>query len=172
VTTGWAVLASSQPRDVSSGDARLSRNAKCASVTCAPLRRRQMACCSRACPSAAAALLCHLGPLSKFAFQEIGLGLLPTAAGQRATGTPTSVTALGGILVGDSRVEAGASESWPAMSDGESGFLTNYSRSGPTIIRDYSRRPRPGSGPDRTRPHFARIKVTQMPGLRFCKCPD
>jgi hypothetical protein len=105
-----------------------------------------------------------LGPT--FAFPEIGLGLLPTAAGERATGTPTSVTALGGILVGDSRVEAGASESWPAMSDGESGFLTNYSRSGPTIIRDYSRRPRPGSGPDRTRPHFARIKVTQMPGLR------
>jgi len=83
-----------------------------------------------------------LGPT--FAFQEIGLGLLPTAAGGRATGTPTSVTALGGILVGDSRVEAGASESWPAMSDGESGFPTNYSRSGPTIIRDYSRRPRPG----------------------------
>ena len=112
-----------------------------------------------------------LGPT--FAFQ-IGLGLfkLPTAAGERATGTPTSVTALGGILVGDSRVEAGASESWPAMSDGESGFPTNYSRSGPTIIRDYSRQPRPGSGPDRTRPHFARIKVTQMPGLRSRKCPD
>ena len=48
-----------------------------------------------------------LGPT--FEFQEIGLGLLPTAAGERATGTPTSVTALGGILVGDSRVEAGAS---------------------------------------------------------------
>ncbi len=49
------------------------------------------------------------GPTS--AFQEIGLGLsrLPTATGGRATGTPTSVTALGGILVGDSRVEAGAS---------------------------------------------------------------
>ena len=47
------------------------------------------------------------GPTS--AFPEIGLGLLPTAAGERATGTPTSVTALGGILVGDSRVEAGAS---------------------------------------------------------------
>ena len=107
-----------------------------------------------------------LGPT--FAFQEIGLGLFNAnrAAGERATGTPTSVTALGAILVGDSRVEAGASESWPAMSDGESGFLTNYSRSGPTIIRDYSRRPRPGSGPDRTRPHFARIKVTQMPGLK------
>ena len=72
-----------------------------------------------------------LGP--SFAFQEIGLGLLPTAAGGRATGTPTSVTALGGILVGDSRVEAGASESWPAMSDGESGFPTNYNRSGPTM---------------------------------------
>ena len=102
-----------------------------------------MACLSRACPYPAAALLCHLGPLLHFKL-EIGLGLLPTAAGERATGTPTSVTALGGILVGDGRVEAGVSESWPAMSDSESGFLTNYSRPGPTIIRDYSRRPRRG----------------------------
>ena len=44
----------------------------------------------------------------------------------------------------DGRVAAGMSESWPAMSDSESGFLTNHSRSGPTIIRDYSRRPRRG----------------------------
>ena len=48
-----------------------------------------------------------LGPTFAFQELEIGLGLLPTAAGGRATGTPTSVTALGGILVGDSRVEAG-----------------------------------------------------------------
>ena len=68
------------------------------------------------------------GPTS--AFQEIGLGLLPAAA--RAGGRawhwqPTSVTALlaGGILVGDGRVTAGASELGPAMSDGESGFLSN-----------------------------------------------
>jgi hypothetical protein len=41
------------------------------------------------------------GPTSAFKkFQEIGLGLLPTATGGRATGTPTSVTALGGILAG------------------------------------------------------------------------
>ena len=33
---------------------------------------------------------------------------------------PTSVTALGGILVGDGRVAAGVSELGPAMSDGES----------------------------------------------------
>ena len=39
---------------------------------------------------------------------------------------------------------AGVSELGPAMADGESGFRTNYSRSGPTIIRDYSRRPRRG----------------------------
>ena len=48
------------------------------------------------------------------------------------------------LVVKREAIEAGASESWPAMSDGESGFPTNYSRSGPTIIRDYSRRPRPG----------------------------
>ena len=149
-------------------------NACGASVTCAPPQKASDGMLISGMPIPGCHSQCHsplpLGPT--FAFQEIGLGLLPTAAGGRATGTPTSVTALGGILVGDSRVEAGASESWPAMSDGESGFPTNYSRSGPTIIRDYSRRPRPGSGPDRTRPHFARIKVTQMPGLRSRKCPD
>ena len=81
-----------------------------------------------------------LGPT--FAFQ-IGLGL---ANRRRREGhwQPTSVTALGGILVGDGRVAAGVSELGPAMSDGESGFPANYSRSGPTIIRDYSRRPRRG----------------------------
>ena len=36
---------------------------------------------------------------------------------------PTSVTALGGILVGDGRVAAGVSELGPAMSDGESGLV-------------------------------------------------
>ena len=170
MTTGWAVVVSPPPGLCSRRCSSVSGcRMRCgASVTCAPLRGRQMACCSRACPYPAAALLCHLGPL----VHSKSASGLPTAAGGRATGTPTSVTALGGILVGDSRVEAGASESWPAMSDGESGFPTNYSRSGPTIIRDYSRQPRPGSGPDRTRPHFARIKVTQMPGLRSRKCPD
>ena len=80
---------------------------------------------------------------------------------------PTSVTALGGILVGDGRVAAGVSELGPAMSDGESGFPANYSRSGPTIIRDYSRRPRRGRAhaPDYgaaepgLRSHWPRIKV-------------
>ena len=104
-----------------------------------------------------------LGPT--FAFQ-IGLGL---ANRRRREGhwQPTSVTALGGILVGDGRVAAGVSELGPAMSDGESGFPANYSRSGPTIIRDYSRRPRRGRAhaPDYgaaepgLRSHWPRIKV-------------
>jgi hypothetical protein len=57
-----------------------------------------------------------LGPT--FAFQ-IGLGL---ANRRRREGQwqRTSVTALGGILVGDGRVAAGVSELGPAMSDGES----------------------------------------------------
>ena len=112
-----------------------------------------------------AALLCHLGPLLHFKKSASGL---PTAAGGRATGAqPTSVTALGGILVGDGRVAAGVSESPPAKADGESGFPANYSRSGPTIIRNYSRRPRRGRAhaPDygaaapRLRSHWPRIKV-------------
>ncbi len=55
------------------------------------------------------------GPTS--AFQEIGLGLrlLPTATGGRATGTPTSVTALGGILVGDSPAGPGRSRRFLVM---------------------------------------------------------
>ena len=81
VTTGWAVLASSQPRDVASGDARLPRDAKCASATCAPLRRRQVACLSPACPSAAAALLCHLGPLLHFKKSASGCCQPPPAGG-------------------------------------------------------------------------------------------
>ena len=84
VTTGWAVLASSQPRDVASGDARLPRDAKCASATCAPLRRRQVACLSRACPSAAAALLCHLGPLLHFKKSASGCCQPPPAGGPLA----------------------------------------------------------------------------------------
>ena len=72
MTTGWAVLASSQPRDFARGDARWFRvHTGCqmrrgASVTCAPLRRRQMARFSRACPYSAAALLRHSGPLLQF----------------------------------------------------------------------------------------------------------
>ena len=75
------MLASSQPRDVASGDARLPRDAKCASATCAPLRRRQVACLSRACPSAAAALLCHLGPLLHFKKSASGCCQPPPAGG-------------------------------------------------------------------------------------------
>ena len=115
-------------------------NACGASVTCAPLQKASDGMLISGMPIPGCHSQCHsplpLGPT--FAFQEIGLGLLPTAAGGRAT-QPTSVTALGGILVGDGRVAAGVSESLPAMSDGESGLLPNYSRSGPTIIRDYSR---------------------------------
>jgi hypothetical protein len=108
-TTGWAVLASSQPQDFARGDARWFREQGC--------RMRQ--CDMRATAKASDGMLlsgvpirgCRspLPPGPTSAFPEIGLGLLPTATGGRATGTPTSVTALGGILVGDSRVEAGAS---------------------------------------------------------------
>jgi hypothetical protein len=61
-----------------------SRDAECASVTCAPLRRRQMACCSRACPYAAAALLCHLGPLLHFKKSASGCCQPPPAGGPLA----------------------------------------------------------------------------------------
>ena len=85
-TTGWAVLASSSRRIslvamlVGFG----SRDAECASVTCAPLRRRQMACSSRACPYAAAALLCHLGPLLHFKKSASGCCQPPPAGGPLA----------------------------------------------------------------------------------------
>ena len=55
-----------------------------------------------------------LGPTS--AFQEIGLGLLPTSASGRATGTqPTSVTALGGPAVSIQLLQGprGAGGPWP-----------------------------------------------------------
>jgi hypothetical protein len=52
----------------------------CASVTCAPLRVRQMACFSRACRYPAAALLCHLGPLLHFRKSASGC-CQPTPAG-------------------------------------------------------------------------------------------
>ena len=78
-----------------------------ASVTCAPLRKASDGMLLSGVPIRGCRSPLPPGPTS--AFQEIGLGLLPTATGGRATGTPTSVTALGGILVGDSRVEAGAS---------------------------------------------------------------
>jgi hypothetical protein len=100
------------------------------------------------------------GPTSAF---QIGLGL---ANRRRREGHwqpgPTSVTTLlvGGILVGDGRVAAGVSELLgPAMSDGESGFPANYSRSGPAITRDYSRRPR------RVRAHAPDYGAAE-PGLR------
>ena len=102
VTTGWAVLASSQPRDFARDDARLFRDAK---YGLAPVwrarqcERRQMACCSRACPYCRSPL--PLGPT--FAF-PIGLGL-QVANRRRWEGhwQRTSVTALGGISVGDGR---------------------------------------------------------------------
>jgi hypothetical protein len=111
-----------------------------ASVTCAPVRKASDGMLLSGVPMPGCRSPLPLGP--NFAFQ-IGLGL---ANRRRREGPghwqPTSVTALGGILVGDGRVAAGVSELGPAMSDGESGFPANYSRPGPTIIRDYSRRPR------------------------------
>jgi hypothetical protein len=134
-----------------------------ASVTCAPVRKASDGMLLSGVPIPGCRSPLPLGPT--FAFQ-IGLGL---ANRRRREGhwQPTSVTALGGILVGDGRVAAGVSELGPAMSDGESGFPANYSRSGPTIIRDYSRRPRRGRAhaPDYgaaepgLRSHWPRIKV-------------
>jgi hypothetical protein len=54
-----------------------------ASVTCAPLRRRRMACFSRACPYAAA-LLCQLGPLLQFRKSASGCCQPPPAGGPLA----------------------------------------------------------------------------------------
>jgi hypothetical protein len=166
VTAGWAVVVSPPPglcsrRCLSVSGCRM----RCgASVTCAPLRRRQMACCSRACPYPAAALLCHLGPLLHFKKSASGCCQPPPAGGPLAADLSNCTRR---ISVGDGRVAAGVSELGPAMSDGESGFPANYSRSGPTIIRDYSRRPRRGRAhaPDYgaaepgLRSHWPRIKV-------------
>ena len=135
-----------------------------ASVTCAPLRRRQIACFSRACPYPAAALLCHLGPLLHFRKSASGCCQPPPAGGPLAADLSKYTRR---ISVGDGRVAAGVSESPPAKADGESGFPANYSRSGPTIIRNYSRRPRRGRAhaPDYgaaapgLRSHWPRIKV-------------
>ena len=54
-----------------------------ASVKCAPLRRRRMACFSRACPYAAA-LLCQLGPLLHFRKSASGCCQPPPAGGPLA----------------------------------------------------------------------------------------
>ena len=83
--TGWAVLASSQPRDFAHGDARLFREQGCRmrqrDVRATAKGVRWHAYLGHAIPGCRWAL--PLGPT--FAFQEIGLGLLPTAAGGRAT---------------------------------------------------------------------------------------
>jgi hypothetical protein len=55
-----------------------------ASVTCAPLRVRQMACFSWACRYPAAALLCHLGPLLHFRKSASGCSQPPPAGGPQA----------------------------------------------------------------------------------------
>ena len=54
-----------------------------ASVKCAPLRRRRMACFSRACPYAAS-LLCQLGPLLHFRKSASGCCQPPPAGGPLA----------------------------------------------------------------------------------------
>ena len=83
VMTGWAVVVSPPPRDFA--PRRCSFVSGCqmrcgASVTCAPLRRHQVACFPRACPYPAAALLCHLGPLLHFRKSASGC-CQPTPAG-------------------------------------------------------------------------------------------
>ena len=100
--TGWAVLASSQPRDFAHDDARLcfgSRDAECASVTCAPLQKASDGMLISGMPIPGCRWALPLRPT--FAFQEIGLGLLPTAARRReGHRQPTSVTTLGGPAAG------------------------------------------------------------------------
>ena len=89
VTTGWAVVVSLPPRDFA--PRRCSFVSGCrlrcgASVTCAPLRVRQMACFSRECRYPAAALLCHLGPLLPRHFRKSASGCSqpPPAGGPQA----------------------------------------------------------------------------------------
>ena len=60
-----------------------SRDAECASVTCAPLQKASDGMLISGMPIPGCRWALPLGPT--FAFQEIGLGLLPTAAGGRAT---------------------------------------------------------------------------------------
>ena len=120
VTTGWAVVVSPPPGLCSRRCSSVSGcRMRCgASVTCAPLRRRQMACCSRACPYPAAALLCHLGPLLHFKKSASGCCQPPPPAGGPLAADLSNCTRR--ISVGDGRVAAGVSELGPAMSDGES----------------------------------------------------
>ena len=82
VTTGWAVVVSPPPGLCSRRYSSVSGcRMRCgASVTCAPLRRHQIACFSRACRYPAAALLCHLGPLLHFRKSASGC-CQPTPAG-------------------------------------------------------------------------------------------
>ena len=155
VTTGWAVLASSQPRDFARGDARLFRvHTGCqmrrgASVTCAPLRRRQMACFSRACPYSAAALLRHSGPLLQFKKSASGCCLARACPARRGNLTqlepglclsgPTWDSGMVGITV--TRTHSGrASESWPARRP-----PPTVSPSGLRGQGRSRRRPRPGA---------------------------
>ena len=121
VTTGWAVLASSQPRDFARGDARLFRvHTGCqmrrgASVTCAPLRRRQMACFSRACPYSAAALLRHSGPLLQFKKSASGCCLARACPARRGNLT---------------QLEPGLCLSGPTWDSGMVGITVTRTRSG------------------------------------------
>ena len=89
MTTGWAVVVSLPPQDLA--PRRCSFVSGCrlrcgASVTCAPLRVRQMACFSRECRYPAAALLCHLGPLLPRHFRKSASGCSqpPPAGGPQA----------------------------------------------------------------------------------------
>ena len=117
--TGWAVLASSQPRDFAHGDARLFREQGCRmrqrDVRATAKGVRWHAYLGHAIPGCRWAL--PLGPT--FAFQEIGLGLLPTAARRReGHRQPTSVTTLGGPAAGAQLLQGRSVDALPGGGPG------------------------------------------------------
>ena len=159
VTTGWAVLASSQPRDFARGDARLFRvHTGCqmrrgASVTCAPLRRRQMACFSRACPYSAAALLRHSGPLLQFKKSASGCCLARACPARRGNLT---------------QLEPGLCLSGPTWDSGMVGITVTPGRQGLRVMAGAS------AAPDGqpVRSQGARpVTASAAPGSAECNSP-
>ena len=142
MTTGWAVVASLQPRDSARDD-----------VVCFGMPNTDWRQCDVRASAKGVRWHAALGrahtrlPLSSATWAHFCIPNRPRACQPPPAGGPLAAdlsNCTRRISVGDGRVAAGVSELGPAMSDGESGFPANYSRSGPTIIRDYSRRPRRG----------------------------